>query len=73
MLEQLHYQRMPRRPQSDRQMISKAKELIMEQKQMDEIQAHRYLQRLSMNLGQPMSKVAERIVGSETFSLRELK
>lgn len=62
MLEQLHYQRMPQRPQSDRQMISEAKELIMEQKQMDETEAHRYLQRLSMNFGLPMAKVAERII-----------
>ncbi len=71
MLEQLHYQRMPRRTESDREMIRSAKEIIMEQKQMDEIQAHRYLQRLSMNLGQPMSKVAERIVGSETVKEQE--
>ena len=66
MLEQLHYQRMPRRPQSDRKMISKAKELIMEQKQMDETEAHRYLQRLSMNLGLPMAKVAEKMIKEDS-------
>jgi AmiR/NasT family two-component response regulator len=38
----------------------------MEQKQIDETEAHRYLQRLSMNLHQPMSKVAEHIVDSES-------
>jgi len=66
MLEQLHYQKMPQRPQSDRQMISEAKELIMEQKQMDETEAHRYLQRLSMNFGLPMAKVAERIIKEDS-------
>lgn len=66
MLVQLHYQRLPRRTDSDRDIIRRAKEIIMEQKQMEETEAHRYLQRLSMNLGQPMSKVAERIVSSES-------
>ena len=66
MLAQLHYQRLPRRTESDRDMIQKAKDIIMEQKQIDETEAHRYLQRLSMNLHQPMSKVAERIVDSES-------
>jgi response regulator NasT len=66
MLAQLHYQRMPRRPEADREMIRRAKEHIMEQKQMDETEAHRYLQRLSMNLGQPMSEIAERILNTET-------
>ncbi len=66
MLAQLHYQRMPRRTDTDRKMIRSAKELIMEQKQMDESEAHRYLQRLSMNLGLPMAKVAERILNSRT-------
>jgi response regulator NasT len=66
MLAQLHYQRLPRRTESDRDMIQKAKDIIMEQKQIDETEAHRYLQRLSMNLHQPMSKVAEHIVDSES-------
>ena len=66
MLVQLHYQRMPRRTENDKEMIRRAKEFIMEQKQMDETEAHRYLQRLSMNLGQPMSKVAERFVHTES-------
>lgn len=66
MLVQLHYQRLPRRTDSDRDIIRRAKEIIMEQKQMEETEAHRYLQQLSMNLGQPMSKVAERIVSSES-------
>ena len=62
MLVQLHYQRLPGRPESDRKMIRRAKELVMEQKQMDETEAHRYLQRLSMNLGMPIARVAERII-----------
>ena len=66
MLEQLHYQRMPRRTESDREMIRSAKEIIMEQKQMDETEAHRYLQHLSMNLGLPMAKVAERIIKEDS-------
>ncbi|MBQ9824876.1 MAG: ANTAR domain-containing protein [Solobacterium sp.] len=66
MLAQLHYQRMPRRPESDRETIRAAKELLMEQKQMDEAEAHRHLQRLSMNLGLPMAKVAQRIIAENS-------
>jgi response regulator NasT len=66
MLAQLHYQRMPRRPESDRETIRAAKEQLMEQKQMDEAEAHRYLQRLSMNLGLPMAKVAQRIIAENS-------
>lgn len=68
MLVQLHYQRLPRRPETDREMIHRAKALIMEQKQMDETEAHRYLQRLSMNLCLPLSEVAEKIVCGETYN-----
>ena len=65
MLVQLHYQNLPHRTDKDRETIRKAKTMIMEEKHMNEGEAHRYLQQLSMNLGIRMSDVAERIVNAD--------
>lgn len=62
MLIQLHYQRLPRRDEADKQIIDKAKEKVMREKNISEQEAHRYLQKLSMQLGIRMSQVAERIL-----------
>jgi len=66
MLIQLHYQKLPRRDDADKQLLDKAKEKIMHEKNMSEQEAHRYLQKLSMRLGIRISQVAEKILYSGT-------
>ena len=66
MLIQLHYQKLPRRENSDRQRIDEAKRKVMEELNLTEAEAHRHLQRLSMRLGIRMPQVAEVILRDGT-------
>ena len=69
MLTQLHQMRMPRRAGADRQLVEKAKRLMMRQEGLTEAEAHRMLQRYAMNHGMKMTDYAARILekhGSET-------
>ncbi len=65
MLEQLHYQKLPRRKTNDKELINRAKKKVMSERNMSESDAHRYLQQMSMRLGLRISEVAEKIVSSE--------
>ncbi len=66
MMSQLHYQRVPERTGSEKELIEKAKKQIMEEMNLGEAEAHRHLQRLSMKLGLRMGQIAERILRHET-------
>ncbi len=50
------------RSDADRQTISKAKEVLMDKHHMTEPQAHKYLQRCSMESGCNMVEAAERVL-----------
>lgn len=68
MLEQLHAMRMPRRNVDEKALVEEAKRILMDARGLTEAQAHRALQRASMNLGMRMSDSARRIVdGDEGF------
>lgn len=66
MLLQLDQQRFrtaaARRTVDEKQLITKAKELLMEKQQYTEEQAHRYLQRRSMETSLKMTEVAKLII-----------
>ncbi len=66
MMTQLHYRNLPRKNESDKSLIDKAKLLIMEEFGFSEAQAHRHLQKLSMKLGIPITKAAEQILRHES-------
>ena len=66
MLIQLHYQKLPRREDTDRQRIEEAKRKVMEELNLTEAEAHRHLQKLSMRLGIRMPQVAEVILKDGT-------
>ncbi|MGQ9556390.1 MAG: ANTAR domain-containing response regulator [Desulfurispora sp.] len=51
-----------RRELETRKLVQRAKLLLMEKKQMTEKDAHRYLQKLAMDNGLPMAKVAQRVI-----------
>ncbi len=51
-----------KRSGSDREIIGKAKALLMERNGMSEPEAHRFLQRQSMNSGQPLVCVAMNVL-----------
>ena len=55
----------PGRTDQDKTTITKAKQLLMEQNNMTEDQAHRFIQRLSMNNGSKMIDTAEAILSGE--------
>ena len=52
----------PGRSNADKQTIARAKELLMEQNNMTEDQAHRFIQRVSMNNGSKMIDTAAAIL-----------
>lgn len=52
----------PGRSDSDKQTIARAKKLLMEQNNMTEDQAHRFIQRVSMNNGSKMVDTAAAIL-----------
>lgn len=52
------------RSDDDKKLIDEAKALLMERHMMTEVQAHRYLQRQSMNSGRKMAETAVLILAS---------
>jgi response regulator NasT len=58
----------PKRSEEDKQLIMKAKELLMEKNGMTEEQAHRYLQKKSMETSSKMTDTAKIIL--EAFDYR---
>ncbi len=54
--------RLPRRTEEERHVIEKAKELLMESRGFTEDQAHRYLQRRSMETGVKLAEAARAIL-----------
>jgi response regulator NasT len=66
MLIQLHYQKLPRRENSDRERSEEAKRKVMKELNLTQAEAHRHLQRLSMRLGIRMPQVAEVILKDGT-------
>lgn len=50
------------RSESDRKVITAAKELLMERNQMTEQEAHRYIQKLSMDSGNNIVETAIMII-----------
>jgi len=62
MLTQLHQMRMPRRSGTDRQLVEKAKRLMMRREGLSEAEAHRMLQRYAMNHGMKMTDYAAKIL-----------
>lgn len=68
MLLQLHNMRMPQRSGNDRALVEAAKQKLMETYNFTEPQAHRALQRASMNFGIKMSDSARRVLeGDRVF------
>lgn len=55
----------PQRSAEDKLLITKAKELLMERNQMTEAQAHRFIQKLSMDTGAKMIQTAMRILDGQ--------
>ena len=62
MLVQLHYKRMPRRPEEEKELIERAKRRLMDERGMSEAQAHRLLQQESMRRGKKMAQSALEIL-----------
>ena len=65
MLMQLQTMRAPHRSTEEEQLVLQAKRLLMELNGLSEPQAHRAIQRISMNLGLRMSDSARRIINGE--------
>ena len=51
------------RSEEDRLLITKAKELLMDRNHMTEVEAHRYLQKCSMDSGTGMVETAQMVIG----------
>ena len=62
MLNQLHRRQMPRRSGADREIVEKAKELLMKQLHITEPEAHHPLQKQAMDHGIKMTEYAAKIV-----------
>lgn len=60
--KQLHFP--PHRSDDDNEAIAKAKELLMNRNFMSEAQAHRFIQRRSMDSGMKMAETARLIINS---------
>ncbi len=54
----------PKRREEDQQLIRKAKELLMDLNRMTEAEAHRFLQKRSMDAGLKMTETAQIIIDS---------
>lgn len=54
----------PKRREADQQLIQKAKELLMDVNRMTEAEAHRFLQKRSMDAGLKMVETAQLIIDS---------
>lgn len=57
-----HDARMPRRSEADRETVERAKERLMLEHGLTEAEAHRHMQRLSMQRGIKMAECARRIL-----------
>lgn len=55
----------PRRPTEEQQLVDRAKHLLMDRNGMTEEQAHRFLQKNSMDHGVRMSQTAQLVLDSE--------
>ena len=60
---------MPRRSEEEKQIIGEAKALLMERHGMTEAEAHRYIQKRSMDAGAKMVQTAKLILGDSEFRL----
>ncbi len=65
MLSQLHRMRLPRRSGESRDVVERAKAILMKQKGLSEPEAHRAMQQYAMNHGMKMAEFARRILESE--------
>jgi AmiR/NasT family two-component response regulator len=63
---QMHYKRLPHRSVSERDLIDRAKEILMRRCGMTEKEAHQFLQKESMRRGVKMLDSAQKILESET-------
>ena len=61
-LTQLHRMQLPRRAESDRQLVEQAKRLLMRRDGLTEPQAHRALQQYAMNHGLRLADYAAKII-----------
>ena len=62
MLNQLHRRRMPRRGVAEKEMVEKAKAILMKQLHLTEPEAHHLLQKQAMDHSTKMAEYAARIV-----------
>ena len=62
MLSQLHRMRLPHRTGESRDLVDRAKAVLMKQKGMTEPEAHRAMQQYAMNHGMKMADFARRIL-----------
>ncbi len=62
MLSQLHRMRLPRRTGESKDVVNRAKALLMKQKGLSEPEAHRAMQQYAMNHGMKMADFAMRIL-----------
>ena len=65
MLSQLHRMRLPRRSGESKDVVNRAKAVLMKQKGLSEPEAHRAMQQYAMNHGMKMAEFAQRILDSE--------
>ena len=62
MLTQLHRMRLPKRGEKEREMVERAKKVLMRSEHLSEEEAHRRIQRYAMDHGMKMSDYADRIL-----------
>ena len=62
MLSQLHRMRLPRRAGESRELVNRAKAVLMKEKGLSEPEAHRAMQQFAMNHGIKMAEFAKRIL-----------
>ena len=62
MLTQLHRMRLPRRTGESKDMVERAKAVLMKQKGLSEPEAHRTMQQYAMNHGMKMAEFAAQIL-----------
>ena len=65
MLSQLHRMKLPRRTGESKDIVERAKAVLMKQKGLSEPEAHRTMQQYAMNHGIKMAEFAQRILDSE--------
>ena len=65
MLNQLHRRQMPRRAGAEKELVEKAKSILMEQLHLTEPEAHHLLQKQAMDHSIKMAEYAARIVSQE--------